>query len=260
MAFGLRRLERDRRARRVHAGVERAAPSVACRSCRGSSGRATASTPPRSRSGSRPAAPPRRRRRGPRSPLPRAARRARPAPVSPRPGLARPSRRCHETMTYNATAMQDLVRQILAELGEDPDREGLAGDAAARREVAQVPDQRLRGRHRRAHQPGALHGRLQRDGHRQGHRFLQPLRAPPAAVLRQVPRRLSAADEGDRPQQDPAHRRRLQPPPAGAGAAHQRDREHHSGRRRSARRRASSWRARTSAWRCAASRSSNRRP
>ena len=36
--------------------------------------------------------------------------------------------------------------------------------------------------------------------------------------------------------------------------------EHHSGRRRSARRRASSWRAPTSAWRCAASRSSNRRP
>jgi GTP cyclohydrolase I len=31
----------------------------------------------------------------------------------------------HETMTYNARAMQDLVRQILAELGENPDREGL---------------------------------------------------------------------------------------------------------------------------------------
>jgi GTP cyclohydrolase IA len=29
------------------------------------------------------------------------------------------------TMTYNASAMQDLVRQILAELGENPDREGL---------------------------------------------------------------------------------------------------------------------------------------
>ena len=28
-------------------------------------------------------------------------------------------------MTYNASAMQDLVRQILAELGENPDREGL---------------------------------------------------------------------------------------------------------------------------------------
>ena len=28
-------------------------------------------------------------------------------------------------MTYNATAMQDLVRQILAELGENPEREGL---------------------------------------------------------------------------------------------------------------------------------------
>src|SRR3954469_12754952 len=31
----------------------------------------------------------------------------------------------HDTMTYNASAMQDLVRQMLAELGEDPDREGL---------------------------------------------------------------------------------------------------------------------------------------
>jgi GTP cyclohydrolase I len=29
------------------------------------------------------------------------------------------------TMTYNATTMQDLVRQILAQLGENPDREGL---------------------------------------------------------------------------------------------------------------------------------------
>jgi GTP cyclohydrolase IA len=29
------------------------------------------------------------------------------------------------TMTYNASAMQDLVRQILAGLGENPDREGL---------------------------------------------------------------------------------------------------------------------------------------
>ena len=29
-------------------------------------------------------------------------------------------------MTYNATAMQEHVRQILAELGENPDREGLA--------------------------------------------------------------------------------------------------------------------------------------
>ena len=28
-------------------------------------------------------------------------------------------------MTYNASAMQDLVRQMLAGLGEDPDREGL---------------------------------------------------------------------------------------------------------------------------------------
>jgi len=28
-------------------------------------------------------------------------------------------------MTYNASAMQDLVRQILAELGENPEREGL---------------------------------------------------------------------------------------------------------------------------------------
>jgi GTP cyclohydrolase I len=31
----------------------------------------------------------------------------------------------HDTMTYNASAMQDLVRQMLAELGEDPHREGL---------------------------------------------------------------------------------------------------------------------------------------
>jgi GTP cyclohydrolase I len=31
----------------------------------------------------------------------------------------------HETIRYNASAMQDLVRQILAGLGENPDREGL---------------------------------------------------------------------------------------------------------------------------------------
>jgi GTP cyclohydrolase I len=31
----------------------------------------------------------------------------------------------HETMTYNATAMQELVQRLLSELGEDPGREGL---------------------------------------------------------------------------------------------------------------------------------------
>jgi GTP cyclohydrolase I len=31
----------------------------------------------------------------------------------------------HDTMTYNATAMQELVTRLLSELGEDPAREGL---------------------------------------------------------------------------------------------------------------------------------------
>ena len=45
--------------------------------------------------------------------------------------------------------MQDLVRRLLTELGEDPDREGLARHAEARRKGAQVPDERILGQHRR---------------------------------------------------------------------------------------------------------------
>ena len=77
-----------------------------------------------------------------------------------------------------------------------PRARGPEGNAAAGREVVEVPHGRLPGRHRRGDQQGPLHGGLQRDGHRQGHRLLQPLRAPPAAVLRQVPRGLHPASTG----------------------------------------------------------------
>ena len=54
----------------------------------------------------------------------------------------------------HATAMQDLVRQILAELGENPEREGLL--ATPRREKSLKFLTSVHGRHRIAHQPGPL--------------------------------------------------------------------------------------------------------
>ena len=77
-----------------------------------------------------------------------------------------------------------------------------------------------------------VHRRLQRDGDRQGHRLLQPLRASPAAVLRQVPRRLHPA--GPRCiglSKIPRLVDDLRPPPAGAGAADEPDRRDASARR-----------------------------
>ena len=59
---------------------------------------------------------------------------------------------------YN-TRMQDIIRQLLAGLGEDPSR-GPARHAEARREVAAVPDERLRRRHRRGAQQRVVHRRL----------------------------------------------------------------------------------------------------
>src|ERR1039458_8161203 len=52
-----------------------------------------------------------------------------------------------------------------------------------------------------------------------GHRVLQPVRAPHAAVLRQDARGLPATEEGDRAEQDSAHRGHVRAAAADSGAA-----------------------------------------
>ena len=44
--------------------------------------------------------------------------------------------------------MQDLIRQLLVELGEDPEREGLVRTPQRVEKALQVSDERIRGEHR----------------------------------------------------------------------------------------------------------------
>src|SRR5258708_12005748 len=77
-----------------------------------------------------------------------------------------------------------------------------AQNAGAFRESAQVFNQRV------SPEPGSYFERrdvqrgLRRNGHREGHRVLQPLRTPPSAVLWQGPRGLSAGQTRSRTYQD----------------------------------------------------------
>ena len=97
-----------------------------------------------------------------------------------------------------------LVEALLGELGEDPDRQGLKATpgrvSRALRELTDgydvAPEDVIAGRGLR---PG-----LRRDGAGEGHPVLQPVRAPPASVLRHRSRRLPAEGQGGRPEQDSA--------------------------------------------------------
>ena len=94
-----------------------------------------------------------------------------------------------------------------------------AAHSRARGPGPQVPHQRLPDRRPQGGERGALRGEVRRDGGGEGHRILQPVRTPPAAVFRQDPRGLPAQIESGRPEQDPAHRGRFRAPAADPGAA-----------------------------------------
>ena len=116
------------------------------------------------------------------------------------------------------------MREILLEIGEDPDRQGLVGTPAR---VHRMYTELTAGYHvdpERLINGAIFDVRVQRDGRRQGHPVLFAVRAPPAAVLRHRGRRLHPARPGHRPVEDPADRRDVRAPPAGPGAAHPADR------------------------------------
>ena len=81
-------------------------------------------------------------------------------------------------------AIEEAVRHILVEIGEDPAREGLVGTPDRVHRMYAGAHGRLSRRPRAADQPGRVRRRLLRDGRRQGHPVLLAVRAPPAAVLR----------------------------------------------------------------------------
>ena len=128
-------------------------------------------------------------------------------------------------------------RRSSLEIGEDPDRQGLAGHARARPPDVHRADGRLPRRPRAAHQRRRLRRRLQRDGRRPRHPVLLAVRAPPAAVLRDGVRRVHPARPGRRALEDPAHRRDVLAPAAGPGAPDPADRPVPAGPARSAGRR-----------------------
>ena len=121
--------------------------------------------------------------------------------------------------------IEAAVREILAAIGEDPDRDGLL-DTPSR--VARMYAEIFAGLHEDppAHLNGHLRGRPRRDGHGPRHPAVLDLRAPPGAVHREGPRGLHPQRRraGHRPVQARPAGRRLRPPPAGPGAAHHPDR------------------------------------
>src|SRR2546421_2539787 len=117
-----------------------------------------------------------------------------------------------------------------------PDRAGRGSqarrpgeDAAARSAGTRLPDPRLPHRPASRDQPGALHADHERHGDREGHRALQPVRAPHAAVLRPLPHRLHPERQGVRREQARAAGRGLRAAPAAAGAPHRPDLAGHHG-------------------------------
>src|ERR1019366_446742 len=110
--------------------------------------------------------------------------------------------------TLTSATYEELVREMIVRLGEDPDREGHS-----------ISRQRLQGRSRSAVARGAVRGQLRRDGDRERHRNVQPVRAPPFAVLWQGARGLYSERKGDRPEQNTAPHRSLLAPLADPGAA-----------------------------------------
>ena len=88
------------------------------------------------------------------------------AAASARLTRARPPAERPQTITYNRPSCRISSARCCATLGEDPRREGLVDTPRRVEKSLQVPDQRIHGRHRSAHQQRAVHGRLQRDGHR----------------------------------------------------------------------------------------------
>ena len=115
--------------------------------------------------------------------------------------------------------VEEAVREILVEIGEDPDRQGLRRTPER---VHRMYAELTAGYHvdpARLDQRRDLRRRLLGDGRRQGHPVLLAVRAPPAAVLRLGAGGLHPAGPRHRAVEDPAHRRDVRAPAPGPGAA-----------------------------------------
>ena len=93
-------------------------------------------------------------------------------------------------MKPNSKKIEALITELLVEIGEDPQREGLVKTP---QRVAQAIEFLTSGN--RVDAQKLINGAVftqddQQHGHRQEHRGLQPVRAPHAAVLRPLPHRL----------------------------------------------------------------------
>ena len=111
------------------------------------------------------------------------------------------------------------VDKILAAIG--PDNLDPQGTERTPQRVAEMFDELLSGYSIDPEQPferGAVRRRVRPDGRREIDRILQPLRAPPATVLRVRARRILARQEGDRAVQDSPHSRHVRPPTASSRA------------------------------------------
>src|SRR5659263_393037 len=106
-----------------------------------------------------------------------------------------------------------------------PRPRGAQENPGAVREIDRVPDARIPTGSARGAAERHLPRAVRRDGDRQGHRHLLDVRAPHAAVLREVPRGVHAAQAHRRAVEDRPRRRALRPPAAGPGAADAGDRD-----------------------------------
>src|SRR4029077_2177743 len=97
------------------------------------------------------------------------------------------------------------------------------------REGAALPDVRLPPGAGENPERGGIQRLLRPNGGGQGHRGVQHVRAPPASVLRKVPRRLHPVEARDRTEQDCATGEYVRAAAADSGAADEPDREGHPG-------------------------------
>src|SRR5512143_1772109 len=98
-------------------------------------------------------------------------------------------------------------------------------NAGTVREIDRVPDAGVPAGPARGAAERHLPRAVRRDGDRQGHRHLLHVRAPHAAVLREVPRGVHAAQAHRRAVEDRPRRGALRPAAAGPGAADAGDRD-----------------------------------
>ena len=86
--------------------------------------------------------------------------------------------------------MEELVKQWLKAIGEDPDRQGLQKTPERVADAWKFLTRGYTQDVERSDQLGGLRRRGQPHDHREGHRDLQHVRTPHAPVLRPLPHRL----------------------------------------------------------------------